>query len=197
MLKIKIVIQLTFILLFASRSYAECNLELAKASGTYLSELEKLKLQKYQNNSVCEVLSYEFWNCTDAQKIKLNQAFKVKEVLGSYCGPHLAPPKYPISKNDFMKGISLFSWKDEGGYFWYALLPGTNRLKTSKELLDYKVSEGYLKETLKNLQENIDVSWNNLIEISDKEKLEFSLPEKKKIDEIKRMAKVSKLKLEL
>jgi hypothetical protein len=194
MLKIKIVL---ILLLFTTNTFAECNLELAKASGTYLSELEKLKLYRYQNNSVCEVLSNEFWNCTEAQKAKLNQAFEVKEVLGNYCGPHLPPPKYPISKNDYMKGISLFSWKDADGYFWYALLPGTNRLKTSKELLDYKVSEGYLKEKLKNLPENVDISWNNLIEVSDKEKLEFSLPEKKKLEEIKKSAQKSKLKIEL
>ncbi len=50
-------------LFFTINVSADCNLKMAVAAGTYLNELEKAKLTSYQNNSACEVLSYEFWNC--------------------------------------------------------------------------------------------------------------------------------------
>ena len=40
----------------ASHVWAQCNLNLIKASVNYITELENAKLRSYQNSSVCEVL---------------------------------------------------------------------------------------------------------------------------------------------
>ncbi len=75
-----------------------------------------------------------------------------------------------------MKGAELFSWKDHNGYPWYALLPGTNRLKTTKEITDNKVTSDYLMEVILNLPPGTEVSWNNLGAVEDRKNLEFSIP---------------------
>lgn len=175
-------------LLCSSYSFAECNLKVATAAGQYLASLEDANLRKYQNNSVCEVLNYEFWNCTEKQKTKLVSAFNLKEVLGNYCQPHLPPPKNAVDKNSLMKGAELYSWQDYNGYVWYALLPGTNRSKNTKELIEIKMSAGYLKQELKNIQLKTQISWNNLITIDDKSNLDFTLPGENAVRDIVKSA---------
>lgn len=182
-------------LLFSSTSFADCNLKVATAAGKYLATLEEAKLTKYQNNSVCEVLDYEFWNCTEKQKSKLKSAFNLREVLGNYCQPHLPPPKNAIDKELFMKGADLYSWRDHSGYVWYALLPGTNRTKSIKELTKSKASPGYLKQEFKNLPSNTQITWNNIVTVEDKSKLEFSLPDDKTLNDIVNSAELANLKI--
>lgn len=190
--KIVIVLLLQFLGL---NLFADCNLKVATAAGQYLATLEEARLSKYQNNSVCEVLSYEFWNCTDKQKAKLKSAFNLKEVLGNYCQPHLPPPKNSIDNNLLMKGAELYSWQDQSGYIWYSLLPGTNRPKSTKELTESKISPGYLKQEIKNLPSKTEVTWNSLVGIQDKSNLEFTLPDKKMIKDILVIAKAVDLKI--
>lgn len=180
---------------FSLTSFADCNLKVATAAGQYLATLEEANLRMYQNNSVCEVLNYEFWNCTEKQKSKLKSAFNLREVLGNYCQPHLPPPKNAIAKDQFMKGGDLYSWRDASGYVWYALLPGTNRNKTTKELTESKVSPGYLKQELKNLPAETQLAWNNLDRLEDKTNLEFSLPDDKTLKDILKSAKTANLQI--
>ncbi len=179
----------------SSISFADCNLKVATAAGQYLAALEEAKLTKYQNNSVCEVLNYEFWNCTEKQKTKLKSAFNLKEVLENYCQPHLPPPKNTIQKEWFMKGADLYSWRDHSGYLWYALLPGTNRTKSTKELIESKVSPGYLKQELKTLPSKTEIAWNNLVSVDDKVNLVFSLPDDKTLKDILKSAELGNLKI--
>ncbi len=181
--------------LFASTSFADCNLKVATAAGQYLAALEEAKLTKYQNNTVCEVLNYEFWNCTENQKSKLKSAFNLREVLGNYCQPHLPSPKNSIDKAQFMKGADLYSWQDRSGYFWYALLPGTNRTKSTKELIERKMSPGFLKQELSHLPANTEIAWNSLVTIQDKSNLEFSLPDDKTLKDILKNAKAVDLQI--
>lgn len=178
-----------------STSFADCNLKVAAAAGQYLATLEEAKLTKYQNNSVCEVLSYEFWNCTEKQKSKLKSAFNLKEVLGNYCQPHLPPPKNTIAKEQFLKGADIYSWRDHSGYLWYALLPGTNRTKSTKELTESRVSPGFLKQELKNLPSKTQLAWNNLVGVEDKSNLEFSLPDDKTLKDILKSAETVDLQI--
>ena len=180
-----------FSLSLSSTLFADCNLKVAKAAGQYLATLEEAKLTKYQNNSVCEVLNYEFWNCTEKQKSKLKSSFNLKEVLGNYCQPHLPPPRNAIEKEMFMKGADIYSWRDENGYgyVWYALLPGTNRTKSTKEIIERKGAAGYLKQELKNLPPNTQIAWNNLVSVEDKSNLEFALPDDKNLKDIIKSAK--------
>jgi hypothetical protein len=187
---------LILVCLQSSISHAECNFEVAKSAGGYIAALEKAKLQRYQNNSVCEVLSYEFWNCTEQQKTALNKAVNVKEVLGNYCQPHLAVTQIEGDGNAYMKGASLYSWKDDSGYHWYALMPGTNRTKTTQELLQNKVPEGFLKMHLPNLPAGTEISWNNLVNLADPKGLSFELPPSSATREIQQKAKLAKLKLQ-
>ncbi len=194
MKKIKRVVLLSN-LWFSTAALADCNLKVATAAGQYLAALEEGKLTKYQNNSVCEVLNYEFWNCTEKQKTKLKSAFNLREVLGNYCQPHLPPPKNTLSNEQFMKGADLYSWRDHSGYTWYALLPGTNRTKNTKELTENKVSPGYLKQELKNLPSKTEITWNNLVSIDDKSDLEFSIPDDKTLRDILKSAEQGNLKI--
>jgi hypothetical protein len=190
-------IVLLFSLSFGSTAFAECNLKVATAAGQYLASLEDANLRRYQNNSVCEVLSYEFWNCTEKQKSKLNSAFNLKEVLGNFCQPHLPHSKNAIANELFMKGADLYSWRDPDGYVWYALLPGANRPKSTKELTESKVSPGFLKLELKNLPSKTEIVWNNLVSLGDKANLEFSLPDKDTVKEILKSAELGGIKINL
>ncbi len=79
-------------LFVTSNAHADCNLNLAIASGTYLMELEKAKLQNYLSGGACKVLDAEFKKCTEKQKVKMSKAFDYREVLGNICMPHLPPP---------------------------------------------------------------------------------------------------------
>lgn len=180
-----------------SASFAECNLKVATAAGQYLAALEDAKLTKYQNNSICEVLNYEFWNCTEKQKSKLKSAFNLKVVLGHYCQPHLPPPKNANDKDYFMKGAQLYTWKDFSGYVWYALLPGTNRTKNASELNENKTSPGYLKQELKNIPAKTQIVWNNLSTIEDKSGLDFIIPDEMTVKDIVKSAEQSGLKVNI
>jgi hypothetical protein len=87
----KLFVALVFFLLSLS-VHASCNLDLAMASGRYLTELEKAKLQEYQGGGACKILDGEFRKCTRNQKKKLSSLLDLKEVLGNICMPHLPPP---------------------------------------------------------------------------------------------------------
>ena len=65
---------------------------MAVASGKYMEELEKAKLQKYQGEGACKVLDIEYKKCTKEQQTSLAKSFNLREVLGNICMPHLPPP---------------------------------------------------------------------------------------------------------
>jgi len=71
---------------------AGCNMQLARASGIYLTELEKAKLYDFQSGGACKVLNDEFKKCNETQKSTLGKAFDVRQVFGNICMPHLSPP---------------------------------------------------------------------------------------------------------
>lgn len=184
--------------LFASQpSLAECNFDVALASGRYIAELEKAELRRYQNNSVCEVLDNEVSSCSEGQLAKLQKAFDIKEVRGNYCQPHLPQPRTPPAKDAFLKGAELYSWKEYAGYHWFALLPGTNRQKTTKELIANRITRAVLKQILQNLRPSTDVTWNNLARIDDRQKLDFSVPNEAARSEIIEAAKKAQVGLKV
>jgi hypothetical protein len=81
------------IVLYSPEVRADCNLPLVKATANYLWELEKAKLQKYQDPKPCEVLDAEFKRCSDKQKSGVEKALNMSQILGNICMPHLPPPK--------------------------------------------------------------------------------------------------------
>ena len=183
--------------LVGSTSFADCDLKVATSAGQYLEALEKAELRKYQNSSVCEVLSYEFNNCSKKQKKVLASHFNLKEVLGNYCQPLLPPPRNHSYKDIPMKGIELFSWQEPYGYIWYTLLPGTNRLKRVEELTGSKMNLGQLIEEIAFLPPKTEITWNNLVVVEDegKSKVTFLLPDEKVKKTILKKAAASKLKI--
>ncbi len=184
------------VVLVSNLAWADCHIEVARTAGKYLLELEKAKLRSYQDNSVCEVLDRELEECSKVQLADLEKTFDVKEVLGIYCQPHLPP--YPMTdKAQFLKGADLFSWKETDGYYWYAVLPGTNRLKTIKEIRANRMSYSHLKVRLEQLPPNTDITWNNLsaIDIEKKQSLNFSIPPQHVVEKIKTDSIKAKLML--
>ncbi len=163
------------------------------AAGQYLAPLEEANLSKYQNNSVYEVLSYEFLNCAEKQKKKLKSVINIKEVLGNYCQPHLPPPRNASSKDQFMKGADLYSWREQSGYVWYAILPETNRSKNEKELTENKISPGFLKQELQNIPARTEIAWNNLAGLEKVSNLELMLPDGTTLQEILKSAEMANL----
>lgn len=80
-------------LLIAAAAHAECNLNLALASGHYLVELERAGLQSLQSGGACTVLDAEYKKCTTSQRKQLEAELDLREVLGNICMPHLPAPK--------------------------------------------------------------------------------------------------------
>lgn len=193
----KLILFVFFQIILTNNANANCNLNLVKATGKYIEELEKAKIVKYQNISVCEVLDYEIGKCSKIQSSELKKAFNIQAVHRNYCQPFLPPPESAPDKELFMKGADLFSWKDFQGFQWYALLPGTNRPKTTKELTDVKNSEWHLLQKLQQLPPRIDVNWNNLVTIQDKKNLDFSYPPPEVVKGIEQNAAKANLKLNI
>lgn len=193
----KVILFVIFQIILTNNAIANCNLNLVIASGKYIEELDKSKIYKYVNNSVCEVLDYEIGKCSKTQSAELKKAFNVHAVHRNYCQPHLPPPESAPDKKLFMKGADLFSWNDFQGFQWYALLPGTNRTKTTKELTDVKNSEWHLIQKLQQLPPQTEVNWNNLVTIQDKKNLNFSYPPSGVVKAIEQNAVKANLKLKI
>ncbi len=186
---------LILVFLPLSFSYSACNLELAQASGKYLELLESASLRSYQNRSVCEVLDQEIAACTKKQMAKIEKQFNPKIILGSYCQPHL-PPYPSTNKEQFLKGAELYSWKENEGYFWYSLLPGTNRQKSASEIKANKMSYRYLLAKIEQLPPKIIITWNHETSNNEEEALNLSLPDQSKVKAIKSQIERSKLLLQ-
>ena len=89
------------------------------------------------------------------------------------------------------KGVEMYSWKDAKQGWVYALLSGTNRLKTEAEVKSSPrlVGTGTLGPALEKLAEGEQVFWSS-------HGLDgFELPPVAKIREIKALAKKARVKL--
>jgi hypothetical protein len=87
------------------------------------------------------------------------------------------------------KGVELYSWKDKGGDWVFALLDGTNRDKSEEEVKrtkDLIKSLADLKKALSRLAEGEQVSWSHRI-------AGFEFPPKATRDEIDAAAKKAKI----
>lgn len=58
-----------------------------------------------------------------------------------------------------LKGYELYSWKGEQSQWLYALLPGTNRLKSEDEILSAGISEARLRIEISKLEPIESVIW--------------------------------------
>jgi hypothetical protein len=91
------------------------------------------------------------------------------------------------------KGVELYSWKDNGGDWMFAMVSGTNRLKTEKEVKaapnQFK-GDGDLKKALARLAVGELVIWIHRIE-------GFQYPPEATRKEIEKAAKDAKVRLEI
>lgn len=96
-------------------------------------------------------------------------------------------------ENRRFKGVELYSWKDPGCDWSFALLDGTNRLKTEQEVKapekTIKGVEG-LKKAFARLALEEHVSWTHLIE-------GFEFPPAATREEIERAAVEAKVELRI
>ena len=73
-----------------------------------------------------------------------------------------------------LKGVELYSWKDDAGNWRYSLLPGTNRLKTRDEIVSESVlikDVPTLKRRLSALAVDEEVFWHHF------DAPEFAIPD--------------------
>jgi hypothetical protein len=89
------------------------------------------------------------------------------------------------------KGVELYSWKNTKGDWVFALMNGTNRLKTADEVKAPKnqiAGVGKLEKALARLAADETVSWSHQIE-------GFEYPPEQTIKRIEKFAKESKITL--
>lgn len=107
-----------------------------------------------------------------------------------------------MASDRYMKGVDVYSWKDDKGVIWYSLLPGTNRQKSIDEILKSKSNSSDFEAKFSKLPEGTSVFWNNAGTISNdkpatahKQSLQFVSPPKDVFSKIKNIATQSKLNL--
>ena len=89
------------------------------------------------------------------------------------------------------KGVELYSWKDKGGVWHFALLDGTNRLKTEEGVKSAKTNVKGVQELTKALARlavGEQVFWTHPIK-------GFEFPPQGTREEIKKAAKEAKIAL--
>ena len=92
------------------------------------------------------------------------------------------------------KGVELYSWKDSNGDWIFALLPGTDRLKTEAEIKEREnqvFGEGELADHFLHLAEGEWVSWYHGNVIG------FEYPDLKVMNNVAASAKKAKVELHL
>ena len=113
--------------------------------------------------------------------------------LALLCVLFLSLPKARARRSEkAFKGIELYSWKDSSGNWMFALLPGTNRLKTAAEVKEKGNQIPGAKELAKHflgLAEGEEVFWFH------RDLKGFVYPNREMMDSIAISAKTAKIKL--
>ena len=92
------------------------------------------------------------------------------------------------------KGMELYSWKDSNGDWFFALLPGTNRLKTDEEVKKKEnqiPGANELEKHFLRLAEGEQVSWFH------RDLKGFAYPDEKMMEDIASSAKKAKVELHM
>lgn len=97
--------------------------------------------------------------------------------------------------NTSTKGYELYTWRLESGVWYYAFLPGTNRLKDHSELVVVqKTSLDDLEQTIRSLAQGEYLFWN-----INKEQIQLPLliPDKAVVDRIKKVCSEKNINLSI
>ena len=93
------------------------------------------------------------------------------------------------------KGYELYSWRLESGTWYYALVLGTNRLKTDSELVAVqKTSLDSIEKEIRTFSQGEYIFWNTN---KDQIQLPLVLPEKNEVDRIKRICSERNINLSI
>ena len=93
------------------------------------------------------------------------------------------------------KGYELYSWRLESGTWYYALVLGTNRLKTDSELVAVqKTSLDSIEKEIRTFSQGEYIFWNTN---KDQMQLPLVLPEKNEVDRIKRICSERNINLSI
>jgi ABC-type glycerol-3-phosphate transport system substrate-binding protein len=96
------------------------------------------------------------------RQVRIILGVLVTAVLLIGCGGEAAPETTSAAAvSASMKGTDLYSWQDEVGTWWFAILPGTNRLKTIDELQAAAVNVRDVKGAFSSLPPGETLLWNN------------------------------------
>jgi len=92
-----------------------------------------------------------------------------------------------------VKGVELYSWKNPSGDWVFALLPGTNRLKTESEIQNWRnviPNIAVLEKRFSRLAVGEQVFWFNAAELKG-----LAFPDDKMMDEVGSAAKRANIEL--
>jgi hypothetical protein len=98
------------------------------------------------------------------------------------------------AKERAFKGMELYSWKDPSRGWIFALLPGTNRLKTEQEIKQKEneiLGASQLEQHFSKLAEGEEVFWFH------RDLSGFAYPDERVLQEIQASARKAKVELQL
>lgn len=91
--------------------------------------------------------------------------------------------------NPAFKGMELYSWQDETGEWAYAILVGTNRVKSIDEIRAYPVGFDEVKSIISKMAVGESIFWfNHAFESPDGQNLALALPPKEVVEALKQHA---------
>src|SRR5262249_19025730 len=97
-----------------------------------------------------------------------------------------APPAARSELPHFLKGYEIYSWQEPHDHWHFALLGGTNRLKSPSEISSAAISEAELRSRLAKLPALEDVAWCPPAELKMQPPLE--IPPKQIVDSLLELA---------
>ena len=103
-------------------------------------------------------------------------------------------PEAPDAPRQAFKGYELYSWREPQGEWRYALLLGTNRLKSPDEILAAGISEPELRRRLAELAPAESVSWCRQADVETDPPL--ALPPSPVVDSLVALAREREVRLE-
>lgn len=115
------------------------------------------------------------------------------------CAPapaaHVIPAEIPGLGENAFKGYELYSWEVSANHWAYALLIGTNALKTEAAISAKQQSQLQIVSALRALPFGAEITWNPLQNTQDSKTLRFGIPDESLTAELQKVIQERELKL--
>ena len=95
--------------------------------------------------------------------VKHQSLYVFAAILILFCLSACQPEPPDRAAETAFKGMEIYSWKAESGEWQYALLPGTNRIKTIAEVVEYPLDQQALEAALFELAAGETVFWSTRV----------------------------------